>query len=67
VKNLKNSRQINYATDHDNSYANIKRNSSSIFLKKARAQSFRELQLGSSSITAAVSLVDRDNADKRVR
>jgi hypothetical protein len=30
------------------------------FLKKARAQSCRGLPLGSSSITAAVALVDRD-------
>jgi hypothetical protein len=30
------------------------------FLKKARAQSYRGLPLGSSSITAAVALVDRD-------
>jgi hypothetical protein len=60
VKHLKNVQQINYATGHDNSYANRERNSSSIFKKIARAQSCRGLPLGSSSITAAVALVDRD-------
>jgi hypothetical protein len=60
VKYLTNSQQINYATDHDNSYANSERNSSSIFLKKARAQSCHGLPLGSSSITSAVALGDRD-------
>jgi hypothetical protein len=60
VRRLKNSQQINYAKDYDNSYANSERNSSSIFLKKAREQSCRGLPLESSSITAAVALVDRD-------
>jgi hypothetical protein len=60
MKQLKNSQQINYATGHDNSYANREKNSSSIFLKKARAQSCRGLPVGGSSITAAVVLVDRD-------
>jgi hypothetical protein len=60
VKHLNNSQQINYATGHDNSYANRERNYSSIFLKKDRAQSCRGLPLGSSSITAAVALVDHD-------
>jgi hypothetical protein len=57
---FKNSQQMNYATSHDNSYANGERNSSSIFLKKARAQSCFGLPLGSSSITAAVALFIRD-------
>jgi hypothetical protein len=48
VKHLKNSQQMKYATGHDN-----------YFLKKARAQSCRGLPLGSSSITAAVTLFDR--------
>jgi hypothetical protein len=60
VKHLKKSQQINYTTCHDNSYANRVRNSSSIFSNKDRAQSCRGLPLGSSSITAAVALVDRD-------
>jgi hypothetical protein len=34
VKHLKNSKQINYATGHDNSYANGEKNSSSIFQRK---------------------------------
>jgi hypothetical protein len=60
VKHLTNSQQINYATGHDNSYANTERNSYKDFLKKARAQSCSGLPLGSSSIIAAVVLVDRD-------
>jgi hypothetical protein len=60
VKRLKNSQQMNYATGHDNSYSNKDRNSSSIFLKKTHAQTCCGLPLGSSSITAAVALVDRD-------
>jgi hypothetical protein len=59
VKHLKNSQQLNYATGHNISYANRERNSQ-VFLKKARGQSCRGLPLGSSSITAAVALVDRD-------
>jgi hypothetical protein len=43
-----------------NSYANRERNYSSIFLKKARAQSCRGLPLGSIRIAVAVVLVDRD-------
>jgi hypothetical protein len=38
----------------------IERETLQVFLKKARAQSCRYLLLGSSSITAAVALVDRD-------
>jgi hypothetical protein len=53
LKHLNNSQQRNYATGHDNSYAKY-------YLKKARAQSCRDLPLGSSSITDAVALVDRD-------
>jgi hypothetical protein len=60
VKHFKNSQQINYATGHDNSYANRERNHSSFFFKKARWQSFRGLPLRGSSITAAVTLVGRD-------
>jgi hypothetical protein len=52
--------QINYKTDHDNSYTNRERIFSSIFLKKTCTQSCRGLSLGSSSITAVVALVDRD-------
>jgi hypothetical protein len=50
---------MNYAMGHDNSYANWEWHSSS-FLQKTRGQSCRSLPLGSSSITAAVALVDRD-------
>jgi hypothetical protein len=61
VKHLKNSQQINYATGHDNSYANGERQTPfHVFLKETRAQSCRGLPLGSSNITAAVALVDRD-------
>jgi hypothetical protein len=60
VKHLKDSQQINYATGHDNSYANRERELFNYFLKKARAQSCRGLPLGSSSITAAVALVNHD-------
>jgi hypothetical protein len=60
VKHLKNSQQINYATDHDNSYANRERNFFKYFFKKAGAQSCRGLPLGSSSFTAALALSDRD-------
>jgi hypothetical protein len=61
VKILKNSQHINYATGHDNSYAKRERNGSRIFfVKKAVVQSWRGLPLGSSSITAAVALVDHD-------
>jgi hypothetical protein len=35
VKHLKNSQQINYATGHDNSYANKERNISSLFFKES--------------------------------
>ena len=35
VKHFKNSQQIDYATDHGNSYADIERNSSSFFLRKS--------------------------------
>jgi hypothetical protein len=38
----------------------IERETLQVFLKKSRAQSCRCLPLGSSSITAAVALVDRD-------
>jgi hypothetical protein len=60
VKHLKDLQQINYEKGHDNSYANRERNFSSLFLKEARAQSCRCLPVGSSSIAAAVALVDRD-------
>jgi hypothetical protein len=38
----------------------IERETLQVFLKKARAQSYRGLLLGSSSNTATVALVDRD-------
>jgi hypothetical protein len=60
VKHLKNSQQMNYATGHDNSYANREREILQVFLKKASPQSCRSLPLGGSSITAAAALVDRD-------
>jgi hypothetical protein len=59
VKYLKYSHKMNYATGHDNSYANRDK-LFKYFLKKARAYSCSGLPLGSSSITAAVALVDRD-------
>jgi hypothetical protein len=59
VKHLKNSQQINYATRHHNSYAKREK-LFKYFSKKARAQSYRGLPLGSTSITAAVALVNRD-------
>jgi hypothetical protein len=60
VKHLiKNSQQINYATGHDNSYANRERNPSSIF-KGSPCAELPWFPARSSSITAAVALVDRD-------
>jgi hypothetical protein len=59
MKHLKNLQQINYATGHDNSYANRERKSSSI-VQKDHAQSCCGLPPGSSRITATVALVDRD-------
>ena len=56
MKHLKNSQQIDYATDHGNSY--VDRETVEVFFKeKPRAHSCPDLPLGD---TAIVALVDRD-------
>jgi hypothetical protein len=60
VKHLKNSQQINPKQRVIIILTPIERETLQVFLKKARAHSCRGLPLGSSSITAAVALVDRD-------
>jgi hypothetical protein len=49
MKHLKNSQQIDYATDRGNSYVDRKRNSLSFFQGKARAHSCPGLPLEDSS------------------
>ena len=49
VKYLKNSQQIDYATDHGNSYVDRERNCLSFFKGKARAHCCPDLPLGDSS------------------
>jgi hypothetical protein len=59
-----NSQQINYATFMI-ILTPTEREILQVFFKEARAQSYRGLPLGSSRISAAVALVDRDIADTR--
>jgi hypothetical protein len=49
VKHFKNSQQIDYITDHGNSYADRERNSPSFSYEKTRANSCPDLPLGCSS------------------
>jgi hypothetical protein len=51
VKRFKNSQQIDYATDHGNSYADRERNSPSFFQGKVHAHSCPGLPLGQSQRT----------------
>jgi hypothetical protein len=49
VKHFKNSQQIDHATDHGNSYADLEINSPSFFQGKAGQHSCPDLPLGESS------------------
>jgi hypothetical protein len=51
VKYFKNSQQIDYATDHGNSYADRERNSPRIFQGKVLSHNCRALPLGQSQQT----------------
>jgi hypothetical protein len=54
VKHFKNSQQIDYATDHGNSYADREKNSPKFFQRKVRAHSCLDLPLEDSSIKYGV-------------
>jgi hypothetical protein len=51
VEHFKNSQQIDYATDHGNSYADRERNSPRFFQENARAHIWPDLPLGQSQRT----------------
>jgi hypothetical protein len=57
VKHFKNSQQINYESDHGNSYADRKRISPSFFKPARIIANLRDLR---NRITAVVALVNRD-------